>query len=210
MWIQMKSGVSLKRDDNKAEADQKQFVNQMPGTPSNTETTGEELILVQVINHCYEESIPDILKMKSLTVGMKHAFWKIPAFTNHLHIRLKNRKCTAALTVRDSLLRPLVTKLKPWVSMATPVRWMCSSTYLHNKNSNYHWFEYCIKSTNECWRPYLGWTGLISQFWYKHKSGEDQAFRSNRSLNRGNSKGFTHISSSSVCVFYSVWLVVVN
>lgn len=34
------------------------------------------------------------------------------------------------LTVRDSLLRPLVTKLKPCVSMATPVRWICSSTYL--------------------------------------------------------------------------------
>ncbi len=41
--------------------------------------------------------------------------------------------CTAALTVRDSLLRPLVTKLKPWVSIATPVRWMCSSTYLTKK-----------------------------------------------------------------------------
>lgn len=38
--------------------------------------------------------------------------------------------CTAGLTVRDSLLRPLVTKLKPCVSMATPVRWICSSTYL--------------------------------------------------------------------------------
>lgn len=32
--------------------------------------------------------------------------------------------------MRDSLLRPLVTKLKPCVSMATPVRWICSSTYL--------------------------------------------------------------------------------
>lgn len=34
------------------------------------------------------------------------------------------------LTVRDSLLRPFVTKLKPCVSIATPVRWICSSTYL--------------------------------------------------------------------------------
>lgn len=36
------------------------------------------------------------------------------------------------LTVRDSRLRPLVTKLNPWVSIATPVRWTCSSMYLQN------------------------------------------------------------------------------
>lgn len=41
----------------------------------------------------------------------------------------------AWLTVRDSRLRPLVTKLKPWVSMATPVRWICSSTYLTERRS---------------------------------------------------------------------------
>lgn len=44
---------------------------------------------------------------------------------------------TAGLTVRDSLLRPLVTKLKPWVSMATPVRWICSSTYLPDDEKEY-------------------------------------------------------------------------
>ena len=34
------------------------------------------------------------------------------------------------LTVRDSRLRPEVTNVKPCVSMATPVRWTCSSMYL--------------------------------------------------------------------------------
>ncbi len=34
------------------------------------------------------------------------------------------------LTVSDSLLRPLVTNVNPWVSIATPVLWTCSSTYL--------------------------------------------------------------------------------
>ena len=37
------------------------------------------------------------------------------------------------VTVSDSLLRPLVMKEKPCVSIATPVRWMCSSTYLQKK-----------------------------------------------------------------------------
>lgn len=30
----------------------------------------------------------------------------------------------------DSRFRPLVMKEKPWVSIATPVLWTCSSTYL--------------------------------------------------------------------------------
>ena len=34
------------------------------------------------------------------------------------------------LTVSDSRLRPEVTNVKPCVSMATPVRWTCSSMYL--------------------------------------------------------------------------------
>lgn len=38
-----------------------------------------------------------------------------------------------SLTVSDSLLRPLVMKVKPCVSMATPVFCMCSSTYLKRK-----------------------------------------------------------------------------
>ena len=65
--------------------------------------------------------------------------------------------------MRDSLLRPLVTKLKPWVSIATPVRWMCSSTYLTKKtkqnkkdlvsdNSVMHWWrsQFCpVSKTNQ-------------------------------------------------------------
>ncbi|TNN49353.1 hypothetical protein EYF80_040463 [Liparis tanakae] len=34
---------------------------------------------------------------------------------------------------RDSLLRPLVMKVKPCVSMATPAFWMCSSAYLRRR-----------------------------------------------------------------------------
>lgn len=41
----------------------------------------------------------------------------------------------AILTVRDSLLRPLVMNVNPCVSMATPVFCMCSSTYLKWNNS---------------------------------------------------------------------------
>lgn len=39
----------------------------------------------------------------------------------------------SVLTVSDSLLRPLVMKVKPCVSMATPVFWMCSSAYLQRR-----------------------------------------------------------------------------
>jgi len=38
------------------------------------------------------------------------------------------------LTVKDSRLRPLVTNVNPWVSIATPVFWTCSSTYLQNQS----------------------------------------------------------------------------
>lgn len=38
------------------------------------------------------------------------------------------------VTVSDSRLRPLVTNEKPCVSMATPVRWTCSSMYLKKKH----------------------------------------------------------------------------
>jgi hypothetical protein len=31
--------------------------------------------------------------------------------------------------MEEPYLLPEVTKLNPWVSMATPVRWTCSSTY---------------------------------------------------------------------------------
>ena len=47
------------------------------------------------------------------------------------------------LTVSDSRFLPLVTKVNPWVSMATPVLWTCSSTYLskHTKRSCCYWWE---------------------------------------------------------------------
>jgi len=41
-----------------------------------------------------------------------------------------NKNCEN--TINDSRFRPLVTNVKPCVSMATPVRWTCSSTYLAN------------------------------------------------------------------------------
>ncbi len=40
----------------------------------------------------------------------------------------------------DSLFRPLVTKLKPCVSIATPVLWICSSTYLQSNTC----MAYCL------------------------------------------------------------------
>ena len=46
-----------------------------------------------------------------------------------------------ALPVRDSLRRPEVTKEKPWVSIATPVRCTCSSMYqLMNEDLPAEWF----------------------------------------------------------------------
>ena len=41
------------------------------------------------------------------------------------------------LTVRDSRFFPLVTKANPWVSIATPVRWTCSSIYLKCTTSGF-------------------------------------------------------------------------
>lgn len=59
------------------------------------------------------------------------------------HLRTRNelrskhhrapRQSRVVLTVSDSLLRPLVMNVKPCVSMATPVFWMCSSAYLRKK-----------------------------------------------------------------------------
>lgn len=63
-----------------------------------------------------------------------------PYNTVRLHFSMLTQlwnKSMEHLTVRDSLLRPLVTKLNPWVSMATPVRWTCSSTYLQNGVNTY-------------------------------------------------------------------------
>jgi hypothetical protein len=50
--------------------------------------------------------------------------------------------------MEEPYLLPEVTKLKPWVSMATPVRWTCSSTYqLIKEDFPAEWFpegdNYC-------------------------------------------------------------------
>lgn len=42
------------------------------------------------------------------------------------------------LTVSDSRFLPLVINVKPWVSMATPVFCMCSSTYLKDSYSYFY------------------------------------------------------------------------
>ena len=45
-----------------------------------------------------------------------------------------------ALPVRDSRFLPEVTKENPWVSMATPVLWTCSSMYqLMNEDFPAEW-----------------------------------------------------------------------
>lgn len=53
------------------------------------------------------------------------------------------------LTVSDSLLRPLVMNVNPWVSMATPVFCMCSSTYLKMKSTflKCHSIAICIQQS---------------------------------------------------------------
>lgn len=59
----------------------------------------------------------------------------IPEFWKNRFFRKGGSQKRKVLTVRDSRFLPLVMKVKPCVSMATPVRWMCSSTYLqgHSK-----------------------------------------------------------------------------
>jgi len=52
-----------------------------------------------------------------------------------------NKNCDN--TINDSRFRPLVTSVKPCVSMATPVRWTCSSIYLTNHAST-KWMHACL------------------------------------------------------------------
>ena len=57
------------------------------------------------------------------------------------------------LTVSDSRFFPLVTKVNPWVSIATPVRWTCSSIYLKRKfyvksNCDFKELVHIIEKTN--------------------------------------------------------------
>ena len=60
--------------------------------------------------------------------------WHSPKNTKKKYLikfkELKITKMKKKLTVRDSRFLPLVTKVNPWVSIATPVLWTCSSMYL--------------------------------------------------------------------------------
>jgi hypothetical protein len=51
-------------------------------------------------------------------------------------------------------LLPEVTKLNPWVSMATPVRWTCSSTYqLIKEDFPAEWFPEEGENYYDIWDP---------------------------------------------------------
>lgn len=79
-----------------------------------------------------------------------------------------NVRIIETLTVRDSLFRPLVTKEKPCVSMATPVRCMCSSTYLRAPETH----NYYNSSRLPTWQKNLTcWQG---SFYAHNKLGEQR------------------------------------
>lgn len=85
--------------------------------------------------------------LKWLLLWVTNTFWNYLSLIFYILHLFHKDKSTVALTVRDSLLRPLVTKLKPWVSIATPVRWMCSSTYLTEKDGRNIFVSKSVRST---------------------------------------------------------------